>query len=110
MFPVVFGHEAFGEIIECGKNVSDFKVGDRAFLQICLVKFSFPYYLEVSKLFVLLNYCCCEHINPIWEKYISKLLNLRKVSISPWCNEELMSEVLKGTKVIFHRKPSPNFI
>ncbi len=28
-FPVVFGHEACGEIVECGKNAGDFKPGDR---------------------------------------------------------------------------------
>lgn len=28
-FPVVFGHEAFGEIVKCGEKVKDFKIGDR---------------------------------------------------------------------------------
>lgn len=28
-FPIVFGHEAFGEIVECGASVSEFKLGDR---------------------------------------------------------------------------------
>ena len=27
-FPVIFGHEAFGEIIDCGKAVSGFELGD----------------------------------------------------------------------------------
>jgi hypothetical protein len=32
------------------------------------------------------------------------------VSISPWCNETFMGERLRGTNVIYHRKPSPNFL
>ena len=27
--PVVFGHESFGEIVQCGKAVKDFEIGDR---------------------------------------------------------------------------------
>ena len=56
------------------------------------------------------SYGCCEPVDPIWDNCLSKCENLRKVSISPWCNEELMGEKLRGTKVIYHRKPSPNFI
>lgn len=49
-------------------------------------------------------------MHPIWDDYISKLPNLRKVSISPWCDEEIMSQRLAGSKVIYSRKPSPNFL
>lgn len=73
-------------------------------------EFFFPYYDEVSKHFGLLNYGCCEPMEKIWAKYISRFQNLRKVSISPWCDEEYMGEALRGTKVIYHRKPSPNYI
>jgi hypothetical protein len=73
-------------------------------------EFFFQYYYEASKLFGLLNYGCCEPVHTFWENYISKLPNLRKVSISPWCNEEFMGQALMGTNVIYHRKPSPNFV
>jgi hypothetical protein len=73
-------------------------------------EFFFPYYLEVSKQFGLLNYGCCEPVHAYWKKSLCKLPGLRKISISPWCNEEYMGEVLKGSKTIFHRKPSPNFV
>lgn len=73
-------------------------------------EFFFPYYNEVAKNFGLLSYGCCEPVHPIWEKYISKLPGLRKVSISPWCDEGYMGEALKGSSVIYHRKPSPNFV
>lgn len=73
-------------------------------------EFIFPTYKRIAARFGLLSYGCCEPVSPIWERCISKLDNLRKVSISPWCDEEYMGEQLKGGKVIFHRKPSPNFL
>ena len=73
-------------------------------------EFFYPYYLEGAKQYGLVNYGCCEPVHTIWEDYISKLPNLRKVSISPWCDEEYMGEALKGSNVIYHRKPSPNFV
>ncbi|HHW01042.1 MAG TPA: hypothetical protein GXX36_16020 [Clostridiaceae bacterium] len=73
-------------------------------------EFIFPYYKRVSDLFGLFSYGCCEPVDPVWDNCLSKCENLRKISISPWCNEEAMGEKLKGRKVIYHRKPSPNFI
>lgn len=70
----------------------------------------FPYYKKVAENFGLFSYGCCEAVDPIWENCISKLKNLRKVSISPWCNEEYMGEQLKGKKIVYHRKPSPNYL
>lgn len=73
-------------------------------------EFIFPCYKKISESFGLLSYGCCEPVNPIWDRCISKLKNLRKVSISPWCDEEFMGERLRGSRVIYHRKPSPNFL
>ncbi|MEI7884938.1 MAG: hypothetical protein WCI30_06270 [Clostridia bacterium] len=73
-------------------------------------EFFFPYYLKVANEFGLLSYGCCEPVHAYWEKSLSKLPRLRKISISPWCNEEYMGEVLKGSSTIYHRKPSPNFV
>ena len=73
-------------------------------------EFIFPCYKKISEQYGLLSYGCCEPVDPIWDNCISKLTNLRKVSISPWCKEEVMGEKLKGSKVIYHRKPSPNFL
>jgi hypothetical protein len=71
-------------------------------------EFAAPYYQELSEIFGLTYYGCCEPVDPIWKDYISKLHGLRKVSISPWCKEEFMGEALKGSGVIYSRKPSPN--
>ena len=73
-------------------------------------EFIFPCYQKIASQYGLLSYGCCEPVNPIWDRCISKLPNLRKVSISPWCDEEFMGERLQGGHVIFHRKPSPNYL
>lgn len=73
-------------------------------------EFIFPCYQKIASQFGLLSYGCCEPVDPIWDNCISKLDNLRKVSISPWCNQQVMGEKLRGGNVIFHRKPTPNFL
>ena len=73
-------------------------------------EFIFPHYEKISAEFGLLSYGCCEPVDPIWDLCLSKLKNLRKVSISPWCNEDVMGEKLRGTNIIYHRKPSPNYL
>lgn len=73
-------------------------------------EFIFPCYEKIAKVYGLLSYGCCEPVDPIWDQCISKFDNLRKVSISPWCNEEVMGEKLRGKNIIFHRKPSPNYL
>lgn len=73
-------------------------------------EYIFPYYKKVTELYGLLSYGCCEPVNTIWKDYLSKFPNLRKISISPWCDEEYMGEQLKNSRVIYQRKPSPNFV
>lgn len=73
-------------------------------------EFIFPCYEKIAGQFGMMSYGCCEPVDPIWDSCLSKLSNLRKVSISPWCKEEFMGERLKGSNVIYHRKPSPNFL
>ena len=72
-------------------------------------EFIFPYYKKIAQSYGLLSYGCCEPVDPVW-KYVGTLENLRKVSCSPWCNEEKMGEYLRGRHTVFHRKPSPNFL
>ena len=70
----------------------------------------FPCYEKVSSAFGLLSYGCCEPVSRFWDRCISRLKNLRKVSISPWCDEAFMGERLAGTNVIYYRKPSSLFL
>lgn len=73
-------------------------------------EFVFPCYQKISSQFGLLSYGCCEPVSAVWDRCISRLENLRKVSISPWCDEAFMGERLRGSRVIYHRKPSPNYL
>ncbi len=73
-------------------------------------EFIFPCYKKISEQYGLLSYGCCEPVHPIWDSCISKLKNLRKVSISPWCDQQFMGERLRGSRVIYQRKPTPNLL
>lgn len=73
-------------------------------------EFIYPCYKKISGEYGLLSYGCCEPVHPIWDRCVSKFENLRKVSISPWCDEAFMGERLRGSRVIYQRKPSPNFL
>lgn len=70
----------------------------------------FPCYEKIGSQFGLLSYGCCEPVERVWDNCISKFKNLRKVSISPWCNEEFMGERLRGSSIIYHRKPAATFL
>ena len=65
----------------------------------------FPYYQEMMSYFGLVSYGCCEASHPIWDNCLSKVPNLRKVSISPWCDEAMMGERLRETGITYLRKP-----
>lgn len=73
-------------------------------------EFIFPYYKKVADLFGLLTYGCCEPVDPIYDQYLSQLGNLKKLSISPWCDEAFMGDRLRNKEIVYHRKPSPNYI
>ena len=70
----------------------------------------YPSYRELAKEFGLVYYGCCEPVHEIWESCIKTLPHLRKVSVSPWCNQQFMGNALRGSGVIYSRKPSPNYI
>ena len=72
-------------------------------------EFIFPSYKKIAEHFGRLSYGCCEPVHTFWED-IKTLPNLKKVSISPWCDEEFMADRLRGQNIIYHRKPSPNYL
>lgn len=72
-------------------------------------EFIFPCYKKIASVFGRLNYGCCEPVSTFWED-IKTLPNLKKVSISPWCDEDFMAEQLRDSGIIYHRKPSPNYL
>jgi hypothetical protein len=72
-------------------------------------EFCFPYYRDVCEPMGLLYYGCCEPAHPFWDD-IRQLPHLKKVSISRWCDQEFMGGVLRGTDIVYSRKPDPNYL
>lgn len=71
-------------------------------------EFVFPFIRRYAQRFGLFAFGCCEPVDVIWENCLATLPNLRKLSISPWCNEFAFAEKIRGRKIVYHRKPSPN--
>jgi hypothetical protein len=72
-------------------------------------EFCFPYFRAVAEPLGLLYYGCCEPAHPFWND-IRQLPHLKKVSISRWCDQKFMGDALRGTEIVFSRKPDPNFL
>lgn len=72
-------------------------------------EFCFPYYRDVVAPMGLLYYGCCEPADPFWDD-ISQLPHLKKVSISRWCDQGFMADALRGSGIVFSRKPDPNYL
>ena len=73
-------------------------------------EFVFPYQDRLVKRFGLLSYGCCERVDAIWEDYLSKWDNLRKLSVSPFNNEAQVGEYLRGSRVVFYSKPRAEYV
>lgn len=73
-------------------------------------EFVYPYQDRLVKRYGLLSYGCCERVDAIWPKYLSKWTNLRKLSVSPFNNEPLVGEYLRGSNVIYYSKPRAEFV
>lgn len=71
-------------------------------------EFVFPFIRRYAQRFGLFAFGCCEPVDVIWENCLATLSNLRKLSISPWCNESAFAERIRGRRIVYHRKPSPN--
>ena len=72
-------------------------------------EFCFPYYRDVAEPMGLLYYGCCEPAHPFWQDII-RYPHLKKVSMNRWCDEAVVGERLKGTGIVYSRKPDPNFM
>lgn len=68
-------------------------------------EFVFPYQLPLVTQFGLNCYACCEPAHDRWP-WLKQIPRLRRLSVSPWCNEEKMAEQM-GRTCIFSRKPNP---
>ncbi len=72
-------------------------------------EFCAPYYRAVCEPMGLLYYGCCEPAHPFWED-IRRMPHLKKVSINRWTDQRFMGEALRGSDIVFSRKPDPNFL
>lgn len=73
-------------------------------------EFVFPYQDRLVKRFGLLSYGCCERVDAIFPDYLSKWSNLRKLSVSPFNNEQQIGEYLRGSKIIYYSKPRAEYV
>lgn len=71
-------------------------------------EFVFPYQLPVISRFGLSYYGCCEPVDNRWH-IIKQIPNLRRVSVSPWADEEKMAAYL-GQDYVYCRKPNPAYV
>jgi len=71
-------------------------------------RFIFPFQLPILERFGLNIYGCCEPLDKRWH-VIKKIPKLRKVTVSPWSNVDIMAENI-GKDYIYCRKVNPSFI
>jgi len=70
----------------------------------------YPFYAEIASAAGHVYYGCCEPVHEIWGRCLHKMPNLKCVAVTPWCDEEIMSDALRGSKFIYSRKLSPALI
>ena len=73
-------------------------------------EFVFPYQDRLVRRYGLLSYGCCERVDAIFPDYLSKWKNLRKLSVSPFNNEPLVGEYLRGTDIVYYSKPRAEYV
>ncbi|MBI4976602.1 MAG: hypothetical protein HZC28_03925 [Spirochaetes bacterium] len=71
-------------------------------------EFILPYQVPLLEKFGLNCYGCCEPVDKRL-KYILPIKNMRRISISPWSDQESCAEQM-GNRYVFSRKPNPAMI
>ncbi|OON94953.1 MAG: hypothetical protein ATN31_02235 [Candidatus Epulonipiscioides saccharophilum] len=71
-------------------------------------EFIFPYQLPLLERYGLNCYGCCEPVEGRW-KWIQQIPRLRRVSVSPWSDINVMKDILKKD-YIYSRKVSPSYL
>ena len=71
-------------------------------------EFIFPYEDSLARRFGRVYYGCCEPLHTRWD-VVKKMANLKRVSISPWCDEKYMAQQLGG-HYVYSRKPKPTLV
>ncbi len=72
-------------------------------------EFVLPYLADLSAMFGLVYYGCCEPVHDRLALIMEGLPNLRSVSVSGWSDLERVAEML-GKKYVYSRKPTPALV
>ena len=72
-------------------------------------EFVLPYQVPIAARFGLSYYGCCEPLHGRVRLLKKHLPNLRRLSVSPWCDQQIMADEL-GKDYVFCRKPKPTLI
>ena len=72
-------------------------------------EFVLAYQLPLLRRFGLVDYGCCEPLEQKLDLLISRLPNLRWVSVSPWANRGQCAEKLAG-RYVYVYKPNPAYL
>jgi hypothetical protein len=73
-------------------------------------EFFLPYAAGLCAGLGAIYYGCCEPLHINWAAIYKAIPNIRKVSVSSWCDQRSMGEQLRGTGVVFSRKPQANYL
>jgi hypothetical protein len=68
------------------------------------------HYRRIAQRFGALSFGCCEAIHRVWDGGVETLPNLRKVSVSAWCDQRFMGDRLRGRDIVYLRKPTANLL
>lgn len=68
-------------------------------------EFFMPHFQTLARRFKLLKFGCCEPAHDLMV-HLQKLPGLRKVSVTPWCDQEKLAAVCRRD-IIWSRKPVP---
>jgi len=71
-------------------------------------EFIFPYENAIAQRFGSVYYGCCEPVHTRWE-VLKRIANLKRISVSPWCDEEFMAAAC-GKSYGYSRKPNPSLV
>jgi len=73
-------------------------------------EFVTDHYRRMAARFGALSFGCCEAVHRVWDGGVETLPNLRKVSVSAWCDQRFMGDRLRGRDIVFLRKPTANLL
>jgi len=71
-------------------------------------EFIFPYEHALAQRFDGVYYGCCEPVHTRWH-VLEGMDNLKRVSVSAWCDEDFMAEAC-GARYVYSRKPNPTLV